>query len=44
MTQILTKLKNAKMRDFWGQDDIVLQNNNQKSVKKANSHLSDSNY
>ncbi len=44
MTQILTKLKNAKMRDFWGQDDIVLQNNSQKSVKKANSHTSDSNY
>ena len=44
MTQILTKLKNAKMGDFGGQDDIVLQNNNQKSVKTANSHISDSNY
>ena len=44
MTQIWTKLKNAKMRDFKGQDDIVLQNYNQKSVKTANSKTSDSNY
>ena len=44
MTEILTKLKNAKMRDFGGQDDIVIQNNNQKSVKVANNKIFDSNY
>ena len=44
MTQIWAKLKNAKLRGFGGQDDILLENNNQKSVKIANRKIIDSNY